>query len=100
MRPADLVRRMRRLALVVIICGVLPAGSSFSQNTSSPDPIARFEFDGSIDNSTDASVDAAADGTVSFVGGLDGEALSVSPAGSSALLFTQPCFISPESAHW
>lgn len=76
---------MRRtvLFLIVGIFHVL-AGSSYSQDGRAP--VARFEFEGNIDNATATPVAAAAGGAVSFVAGLKGQALSVTAGDSSALL--------------
>jgi len=76
---------MRQTALFLIICSFhVLAGSSYSQGGTAP--VARFEFEGNIDNAAGTSVAAAAAGAVSFVAGLEGQALSLAAGDSSALL--------------
>lgn len=76
---------MRRAGLFLII-GIVHvlAGSSYSQDRRPP--IARFEFEGNVDNAAGTSVAAAAGETVSFVAGLEGQALSVTAGDGSAPL--------------
>jgi len=49
-------------------------------------PVARFAFDGTIDNATTTSVNGMIGGKLSFVEGLDGQALSVRPDDPLAFL--------------
>ena len=79
------MKLMRRTGLFLILCSFhLLAGSSFSQDGRAP--VARFEFEGNIDNAAGTSVAGAVAGTVSFVAGLEGQALSLNTDDSSALL--------------
>ncbi len=76
---------MRRTGLFLILCSFhLLTGSSYSQDGRAP--VARFEFEGNIDNAAGTSVAGAVAGTVSFVAGLEGQALSLNTDDSSALL--------------
>jgi len=49
-------------------------------------PVARFEFEGNIDNTAGTSVDGAIGENVVFVEGVDGQALSLTSGSSAALL--------------
>ncbi|MFT6111066.1 MAG: hypothetical protein ACJA2W_003995, partial [Planctomycetota bacterium] len=51
------------------------------------EPVARFEFNGSLDNAAAPSVTGSTDGTAAFVRGLEGRALSLG-AGDSATSLT------------
>ena len=53
-------------------------------------PVARFEFEGNIDNAGGASVAGAVGGTVVFLAGLEAQALSLTAGDSSALLTLDP----------
>ena len=75
-----------RLVLLLTICSFLPAGGSHSRGAQAAGPIVQFDFDGSVDNRTGAPIGGVIAGTVSFVDGLAGEALSLSSAGSPTLL--------------
>ena len=79
------MKLMRRTGLFLILCSFyLLAGSSYSQDGRAP--VARFEFEGNIDSAAGTSVAGAVAGTVSFVAGLEGQALSLNTDDSSALL--------------
>ena len=76
---------MRRTGLFLAICcfHVLAGGASSQDGRA---PAARFEFEGNIDNAGGASVSGVVDGTVVFIAGLEGQALSLTRGDSSALL--------------
>ena len=57
-----------------------------SDSQSESGPIARFAFDGTIDNSAGTSVMGMSGGTVSFEEGLDGQAVSLGPDDPLAFL--------------
>ena len=70
---------------MLIVCSFpVLAGSSSSQDGRAP--VARFEFEGNIDHAAGASGAGAVVGTVSFVAGLEGQALSLTAGDSSELL--------------
>ena len=76
---------MRRTGLFLVLCSFhVLAASSYSQDGRAP--VARFDFDGNLDNAPGASVAGAADGTRTFVAGLEGQALRLTAADSSAVL--------------
>ena len=77
------MKRTRRTGLFLILCSFhVLAGSSYSQDGRAP--VARFEFEGNIENAAGASRAGTVGGT--FVAGLEGQALSLTAGDSSALL--------------
>jgi len=69
-------KTMRLSRHLLILCSShLLAGRSYSQTG----PVAQFRFDGNIDNAAGSSVSGSAVGSLSFVEGLDGQALSIRP---------------------
>ena len=74
------------LLAVLLAIGRQPSQSEQAQPFRGSEPVARFEFDGNTDNATGTSVNGTIGGTVSFVEGLDGQALSLTSGDPSALM--------------
>ena len=64
--------------LFLIACGFQGVTANQALDSQSlSGPLAQFAFDGTITNATDTSVDGVIGGTIVFVEGLDGQALSL-----------------------
>ena len=84
--------RVSSMLVAAVVLAVLPAvgcqpsPSERTQPFSGAEPIAWFEFDENADNSAGTSVTGTIGGTVSFVEGLEGQALSLTSDNPAALL--------------
>jgi exonuclease III len=77
---------LRSVLIALIACGFLMLAGSCSPSESRPGPVARFAFDATIDNATETPVTGMAGGSLTFVEGLDGQALSLGSVDSQASL--------------
>ena len=79
---------MKQTVSFLVLCSLpLLAGSSYPQSEGpGSGPVARFSFDGNIDDAAGTVGDGTRAGELAFVEGLDGQALSLTPGSSSAPL--------------
>ncbi|KPK90418.1 hypothetical protein AMJ80_08405 [bacterium SM23_31] len=69
---------MRKIAWFIISCFLLSTAGN-TQILSSAGPVAKFEFEENVKSITGTSVEGVIAGEVSFVEGLDGQALRIQP---------------------
>ncbi|MFC1544072.1 endonuclease/exonuclease/phosphatase family protein [Gemmatimonadota bacterium] len=67
-----------------------PAANEATNPQLPPGPIARFAFDGTIENASDTPLGGVIGGELSFVAGLDGQALRFGPEDALAYLTFDP----------
>jgi hypothetical protein len=72
------------------VAAQVPAANEATTLQSRSGPIARFAFEGTIENASETSLRGMVSGELSFVQGLDGQALSLGPADPSAHLTFDP----------
>jgi len=108
---------MKLTGLVLLVCGVdLLAGTSSPlyagfdvdlqgvratqrlDPQSASGPVARFPFDGTIENAADTSLKGMIGGKLSFVEGLDGQALRLGPEDPSGFLTFDPASLPFDSS--
>jgi exonuclease III len=82
---------MSAAILVAVLATPACAGGTMqdserAQRPGGSGPVARFGFDGNVDNAAGTTVDGVIGGTLSFVEGLDGQALSLTSVDSPAPL--------------
>jgi endonuclease/exonuclease/phosphatase (EEP) superfamily protein YafD len=68
-----------RAGVLVIVASAIPAVNQGAEAQSRPGPVAHFDFDGTIESSAAAPAPAVGAERLSFVGGVEGEALSLGP---------------------
>jgi exonuclease III len=83
------MKTITRIALSLALASVLVANNYAQQQSSAKphEPVAHFEFNGSLDNAVDPLIKGTANGNPAYVRGLDGRALRLR-AGDSMASFT------------
>ena len=81
---------IERVGVLLITASTVAVAVQGADGQTRPGPVALFEFDGTVGSSAGAPIRAVGSAGLSFVGGIDGEALSLGPEDSTTFLTLPP----------